>query len=323
MLGMRIATLLRTHGWALNLLFILLAAYFVAGAMNSVLARSIRVVPSLDEGRGAVLPQGAAGPSRQGFTMIAERNLMAAKREVMSPLGGAVPVEPTLAMGRNYDPAALKPCTVAANVRATMVAEGAPEWSMAVLFINNETTVFSVNEGRNHIADDAVLVDVLDRAIVVRRRDHFERCAADDASPMAVASVATVVSSPADSAGGPAGPDGGAGVTKISETQYNVERAEVDRALTNLNEVATQARIVPSFKNGKANGFKLFSIKPGSIFAKIGLQNGDVIQRINGYEMNSPDKALEIYGKLKEATSLGIELQRGGRTMTVNYSIGG
>ncbi len=125
--------------------------------------------------------------------------------------------------------------------------------------------------------------------------------------------------------GGDAAPNPGdmTGVTKISDTQYKVDRSEVDRALNNLAQVATEARIVPSFKNGVANGFKMFSIKPGSIYSKIGLQNGDVIHKINGYEMNSPDKALEIYQKLKDATSVQIELERRGTGMTVNYNIGG
>ena len=92
--------------------------------------------------------------------------------------------------------------------------------------------------------------------------------------------------------------------------------------LGNLSSVATKARIVPSFKNGKPNGFKLFSIKPGSIYAKIGLKNGDVIQKVNGYEMNSPDKALEIYQKLKNAQNVTVDVQRRGRSMTMNYSIG-
>ena len=81
------------------------------------------------------------------------------------------------------------------------------------------------------------------------------------------------------------------------------------------------ARIVPSFKNGKPNGFKLFSIKPGSIYSKIGMQNGDVIQRINGYEMNSPDKALEIYQKLKDASSINIDMLRRGQSRSVSYNI--
>ena len=51
--------------------------------------------------------------------------------------------------------------------------------------------------------------------------------------------------------------------------------------------------------DGKAAGFRLFSVRPDGPFAKIGLQNSDVISAINGLEMTSPEKALEVYTKLK------------------------
>jgi len=111
-------------------------------------------------------------------------------------------------------------------------------------------------------------------------------------------------------------------VRKIGDTEFEIARDYLQaNVLDNLSKVATQARIVPSFKNGKPNGFKLFSIKPGSIYAKIGMQNGDVIQKINGYEMNSPDKALEIYQKLKTANSISVDFLRRGKTKAHSYNI--
>ena len=81
---------------------------------------------------------------------------------------------------------------------------------------------------------------------------------------------------------------------------------------------------MPSFKNGAANGFKLFSIQPNSLYASIGIENGDVIQRVNGYEINSPEKALELYQKLRESRHVTIELERGGRVRPQGVnSIGG
>ena len=47
-----------------------------------------------------------------------------------------------------------------------------------------------------------------------------------------------------------------------------------------------------------------------------------MIQRVNGHEMNSPDKALEIYQKLKDSSSITVDIQRRGRAMTMNYAIG-
>ena len=111
------------------------------------------------------------------------------------------------------------------------------------------------------------------------------------------------------------------GARQVSERRYVVARSELNSALTNLPDLATKARIVPSFKNGVADGFKLFSIVPDSLYAKIGIQNGDVIRRINGYEMNSPDKALEIYQKLRDASRIEIEIERRGETLRNSYSI--
>ncbi len=68
--------------------------------------------------------------------------------------------------------------------------------------------------------------------------------------------------------------------------------------------VAKGARVVPAVKNGKPDGFKLYAIRPSSVYAKLGLQNGDTLQSINGFDLTSADKALEVYTKLREATSL-------------------
>jgi len=111
------------------------------------------------------------------------------------------------------------------------------------------------------------------------------------------------------------------GVRQVSERRYVIARSELNSAITNLPDLATKARIVPSFKNGVADGFKLFSIVPDSLYSKIGIQNGDVIRRINGYEMNSADKALEIYQKLRDASHIELEIERRGETLRNAYSI--
>ncbi len=121
----------------------------------------------------------------------------------------------------------------------------------------------------------------------------------------------------------PGGPAPAEGIRKLSDNRYEIDKQVIEGALTNLNTLATQARLVPSFKNGQANGFKLFQIQPGSLYSSIGIENGDVITRINGYEVNSPDKALEVYQKLRESAHVTIELERGGQTIKKDYNISG
>ena len=115
--------------------------------------------------------------------------------------------------------------------------------------------------------------------------------------------------------------DLGKGIKKVGATSYEVEQSEIDGALANLSKLATQARVVPAFEGGQSIGFKLFSIRPKSLYAKIGLKNGDIVTRINGYEINSPDKALEIYQKLKDSKQINVDLKRRGKPTTLDYSI--
>jgi len=112
-----------------------------------------------------------------------------------------------------------------------------------------------------------------------------------------------------------------AGVKKIDDSNYEISRSLVDKVLSNPMAVAKGARVVPSVKDGKANGFKLYAIRPGSVYAQIGLANGDTIHAINGFDLTSPDKALEVYTKVKEATSLTVAVTRRGKEQVINYTI--
>lgn len=112
-----------------------------------------------------------------------------------------------------------------------------------------------------------------------------------------------------------------AGIKKLDDNNYEIDKSLVEKVLLNPMAVAKGARVVPSMKNGKPDGFKLYAIRPSSAFAKLGLANGDTLQSINGFELTSADKALEVYTKLREANSLEVEVTRRGKPVTLKYSI--
>jgi general secretion pathway protein C len=111
------------------------------------------------------------------------------------------------------------------------------------------------------------------------------------------------------------------GIKKIDDTTYEIDKSLVDKVLLNPMAVAKGARVVPAMKNGKPEGFKLYAIRPSSAFAKLGLTNGDTLTSINGFELNSADRALEVYTKLRVATQLELEVTRRGKPVTLKYSI--
>jgi general secretion pathway protein C len=110
-------------------------------------------------------------------------------------------------------------------------------------------------------------------------------------------------------------------IRKIGEDRYLVAQAEVDHSLENLSELFTQLRAVPNVEGGQTNGFKVFAIRRGSLFQKIGLENNDVIQRVNGTDLNDPTRAMALFQELQGQTRLTVDVVRGGQPRTLTYEI--
>lgn len=114
-----------------------------------------------------------------------------------------------------------------------------------------------------------------------------------------------VMDSNANSKGGDSAVSGA-----TSENEFVVAEEELDKALENLPLLLTQARAVPYFKDGKAVGLRLFAIRTGSLFEKIGLQNGDVLKSVNGNSLADLSQAMQLFQKLKEERSIDLALER-------------
>jgi len=110
-------------------------------------------------------------------------------------------------------------------------------------------------------------------------------------------------------------------IQKVSDTEYNVDRSVVDKILENQAELMRSARIVPESKDGKVVGIRMFGIRPDTLLGTLGMQNGDRLETINGFNMSSPEKALEAYARLRTATNLNIKLNRRGSPVSIDYRI--
>ena len=111
------------------------------------------------------------------------------------------------------------------------------------------------------------------------------------------------------------------GIKKLGEHNYDLQRSTLESVLGNMALLSRSARIVPEMKDGKAAGFRLFAVRPDGPFAMIGMQNGDIISSINGLEITSPEKALEVYAKLKSASHLTLGMERNSQKVTKEYNI--
>lgn len=302
------------YPFVVNLVFITAGCFFTAKTINALLAYKLRELPSLENAPPA--PAKLPTPQRAAVSELSrevlERNLMNARRDDLKPADEQ--------NNAQLNPNDIKPCALASNLVA--IIAGPTSESSYIVYKDpktQETAVFTPREGRNLLPNDITLMEVHPGEAKFRRDNHVELCVLGDDSKQP--QPTTVTATAGESTGEVAEGGGGPGVRKITENEFQIDQGEIDRVLANLNEVATDARLVPSFSGGKADGFKIFSIRPGSVYQKIGMMNGDVIQKINGYEMNSVEKGLEVYQKLRDSKSIVMQIERRGSVKTVTYNI--
>ncbi len=113
----------------------------------------------------------------------------------------------------------------------------------------------------------------------------------------------------------------GSGVRKVGEGKFMVDQREIASSTENLNQVLTQARALPYMEAGKTVGFRISEIVPGSIYEKIGLVNGDVVQRVNSQDVDDPGKFFQLYQGLKDEKRISIDLLRNGQRQSLNYDV--
>jgi len=106
-----------------------------------------------------------------------------------------------------------------------------------------------------------------------------------------------------------------------SGTDFVVPEDEVNDALNNLPRLLSEARAVPYFRNGESIGMRLYAIKSGSLYEKLGLKNSDIIKEINNKQVNDPSKALKLFEDLKSERSIGVSVERNGEDVRLQYQI--
>ena len=115
--------------------------------------------------------------------------------------------------------------------------------------------------------------------------------------------------------------DVGKQIAKVGPNEYVIERSAVDRILEAQAELMKQ-RIVQEKEGDRVVGVRVFGIKSGSVLAMLGIENGDRLETLNGFEMSNPEKMLEAYARLRSgADKLQIHLTRKGNPINVDYTI--
>jgi general secretion pathway protein C len=108
---------------------------------------------------------------------------------------------------------------------------------------------------------------------------------------------------------------------QVGAGSYVVDQRALNAALDNIGQAMTDARLLPSVKDGKVEGFRASEVKPAGIFGTIGIRNGDTLIRINDFPIDSPEKAIQSFGALKGQSRIKLDLIRDGQPTTFYYDI--
>lgn len=273
-------------------------------------------------GGGAMASNETVYPQTTDVTPILRRNIFDSETGPQDKL----PEQPTEGP---FDPNAPPvPCDGGLRLVASMYYKQRPEFSYAAIASTGAALVYQMGAS----VDGKEILEITDQEVIMRQ--GARRCriamfgAPASAPPPAPVAVAESGADPLAMPENPDGAPGGIpseeldkGIKENSEKDFTVSRSLLNKILDNQAELMRSARVVPQTENGRVVGARLYGIKRNGLLKRLGLQNGDLLRTINGFNMTDPRSALEAYAKLRNADHLSVAITRKGAPMTIDYAV--
>ncbi len=312
---------------AIVLMFLTLTgvAYFLArGATRLVAGAVLGGGPASLGASVSPLSGSGAATSRKEASPLFERNIFDS-----TPPPAAVEATPAAAPAQPLDPnAPPPPCEGAMRLVSAFQFGRTPERSFASITTASGTpkiyTLGTAVEGREllEVRTTSVILRPTGRAACELAMFRSTNPAMAEIKPVVAAVTPEGPSFGEEPGTGPLSPaEMDRGIQKVSDTSFNVNREFLNRVLANQSSLLTQARVVPHEENGRIVGLKMYGIRRSALLGRLGLQNGDVLRTINGYDMSDPTGALDAYARLREAPHLTVSVIRRGTPTNMDYNV--
>ena len=309
-------------------------SFFFAAGASQLVASAFLDVP-VDADAGVPVAAGAAAARRRdprAGEPILERNIFDSTTGSIPWEDPPPPAEEVAAQPEEVvDPGDLTvshpPCEGSIRLVGAYVRRGEPDQSFAAV-INATGTSLLYREGMQ--IDDR-LVMVIERHRVVMRTAGSALCDLNmfgppPGTPVAAAPApAPIVVAEAPAAGPETGgveaADLDANIHQVSDTSYTINRTLVDRLLANQAALMSAARVIPHEEDGRTVGMKIYGIRRSSLLGRLGVQNGDMLRTINGFDLTDPNAILQAYTQLRAADHLTLQVVRRGNPVSMDYQI--
>lgn len=322
---------LRRHPWAVTLAALIPCAFFSAAMVNNVLAANVFKADVAALSRpGAGVPFEAQ--SRSSATTYRSRdteNIL--RRNLFDADSGCLncppPVPETPDAGPEADETSPPmPCDGAVKIMGAVESDD-PTWSFvfAAPAAGQPTMPFRLGQQLDSKTVSSIGWAPDYGAYVILRPASGPRCFFAQVMPPRQAApaptVAVATPTPAAEAGDSLSQILEQGITRDGANQFSLRRSTVDRILENQAELMRTTRVMPHTEGGRIVGLTMFGVRSNNLLGRIGIQNADVLTRINGLEIASPDKALEAYARLRTADRLQVSVLRNGQPVNIDFNI--
>ncbi|NIS62187.1 MAG: hypothetical protein GTO13_16260 [Proteobacteria bacterium] len=299
--------MLKRYFWVLYLIFTGAFAFVGADIFNGIITERLRPPPEVSERKPYRISKNQKERDPSSYVVIHKRDLFhSAKEEAKAKKATTRPKRVVIKED------ALEKTPLQVRLRGTVYREAGSSFAIIEDIKTRKQDLYHVGDV---ILGEARLIAVARNKVYLERNGKQE--------------VLEVYEGPEAKTGERAGAGRlqkgsiptGAGIKRLSADRYRIPPEDLKNAFQNMNHLLTQVRMVPNFKDGQPDGFKLLSIKRGSLIQRSGFRDGDIIKRVNGIELDSPEKAFEVYEQVKNEPTVTVEIVRGGKTQTFTYEV--
>lgn len=103
--------------------------------------------------------------------------------------------------------------------------------------------------------------------------------------------------------------------------KFTISRELLEDKLKDINAILTQARATQIQNPDGTISFKMSEIEPGGIFAYLGIQDGDIIDSINGKPITDLNEVMSKFGAIKNMDQLQLGMRRESGDVQLDYAI--
>lgn len=311
---------LKKYSWVAYLALLFLGTFFLAKMTAGVIASKLRIEKKISVPKVALVDTTKKKrTSFEDYRIILDRNIFDSRDLAPEEVETEVAQAPA-----NLDGPAVKTTLPIKLISTVSVGDGTDKRSSATVSSGRgKEETYSIGD-EDQFSQGVELKKILpDRIEFVHNRRleyaEIENFGEGLVTSQSISALEKGTPSAKDRPKKPSGRES-SGIKEVEDGRYVVERAELDNALGSLDKLFTQIRAVPQFKDGKTSGLKLLSVKQGSLFAKLGLRRNDVLERINGQQVDMKG-GMALFGKLKDSQQISIDLVRNGKNTTLEYEI--